>query len=394
MFKHLFKLIWNKKKQNFLFLSEILVSFLVIFVVFAFVVYYYQNYKKPMGFEYEQVWDVNYNNAQKTKNSDSLVLFYEGLRKSIKSLPEIEEVSFSSTNIPFSDSHSSTNIHTKDKMYDRINFYEIDTGYKKVLQIKLVEGRWFSKQDITGKYIPTVINSHLKEEMFGQESAIGKILGDGENKSNRKIIGVVEDMKYDGDYHPVGNSFYSKLDTSAFRWISHILIRVTPDADAKFESRLYKLLANTMKESNIGIKHSTDMLKAKNETTAIPLIIFIIVAGFLIVNVALGLFGVLWYSINQRRGEIGLRRAIGASGRSVTKQLVSESLLLASLSLIVGCFFAVQFPLLNVFDISAKIYLTAIILAIIFIYLLVILCSLYPGKQAAAILPAIALHEE
>ncbi|HWZ02110.1 MAG TPA: FtsX-like permease family protein, partial [Mucilaginibacter sp.] len=118
------------------------------------------------------------------------------------------------------------------------------------------------------------------------------------------------------------------------------------------------------------------------------------VSCFLIINVALGLFGVLWYNINQRRGEIGLRRAIGATGKSVSGQLVSESLLVATLSLIVGTFFAAQFPLLNVFNLQAGIYITAIILSIIFIYLLVLVCSLYPGKQAAAIYPAVALHEE
>ena len=52
MLKHLFKLIWNKKKQHFVLMLEILVSFLVIFAVFTMVVYYYKNYRKPINFEY------------------------------------------------------------------------------------------------------------------------------------------------------------------------------------------------------------------------------------------------------------------------------------------------------------------------------------------------------
>jgi putative ABC transport system permease protein len=123
-------------------------------------------------------------------------------------------------------------------------------------------------------------------------------------------------------------------------------------------------------------------------------IVLLIVAGFLIINVALGLFGVLSLNINKRKGEIGLRRAIGASGNSISKQLVAEALVLSSISLIAGSFFAVQFPLLNVFDLPASIYLISIILSILSIYLLVIICSLYPGRQAAAIYPAVALHEE
>jgi putative ABC transport system permease protein len=108
----------------------------------------------------------------------------------------------------------------------------------------------------------------------------------------------------------------------------------------------------------------------------------------------MGLFGVLWYNINKRRGEIGLRRAVGATGRSVSSQLVAEAMILATFSLIIGSFFAIQFPLLNVFNLPASVYLIALFLSVTFIYLLVLVCSLYPGKQAAAIYPAVALHEE
>ena len=124
------------------------------------------------------------------------------------------------------------------------------------------------------------------------------------------------------------------------------------------------------------------------------MIILLIVAGFLIINVALGLFGVLWYNINLRKSEIGLRRAVGASANDVAKQLVAEALVLSTISLIVGSFFAIQFPLMNVFDLATNTYLLAFALATIFIYLLVIICALYPGMQAAAIFPADALHED
>jgi len=347
-----------------------------------------------MGFSYDKVWVIDYNNTQETKNSDSLTLFYENLRASLKALPQIVEISFSNNNIPFSESFQSTNVTYKGKKYDRVNMYMIDTGYNKVWQMKVLEGHWYTNEDIKGKYIPTVIDSTLKVKMFGKESAIGKVLGDGDNTDGRKIIGVVADMKVEGDYYIGGQSLYSRRDTAAYRWSGIINVRVTDKADAAFESKLYKLLSTSMKKSNIGISHSTAMRQAKNDKTIIPLIIFMIIAGFLIINVALGLFGVLWYSINRRMGEIGLRRAIGATGASISYQLIAESLILASLALVVGCFFAVQFPLLHVFDIAASVYLFAILFAVVFIYLLVFFCSLYPGRQAAAILPAIALHEE
>jgi putative ABC transport system permease protein len=169
--------------------------------------------------------------------------------------------------------------------------------------------------------------------------------------------------------------------------------KVKPGTDATFESKLFKTLSNTI-GTNIEIEHLDKKLVSKNKIMVVPMIIAGVVAGFLIINVALGLFGVLWYNINKRRGEIGLRRAVGATGNSVSKQLVGEALVLATISLLLGCFFAFQFPLLNVFDLASGTYIAAIVLSVVFIYVLVTLCALYPGKQAAAIYPAVALHEE
>ena len=393
MFKHLFKLIWNKKKQNFLLMSEMLVSFLVIFAVFTLMVYYYNNYKKTMGFDYENLWVVNYNNTYQTKSTDSLNIFYENLRQSIKSMPQVKEVSFCSDNVPLSQNQWTNDAHYKNATANADN-YTIDDNYKNALNLKLLEGRWFNKADAVAKIQPVIINSDLKEKIFGDEEALGKMVGTEDKKFNLRVVGIIQGIKAKGDYSPARPAIYRRTDTGSYHWLGKMMVKVTPDADAAFEGKLYKLLANSMKNSNIEIEHMANKRKSTNLFSLVPMIVTLIVAFFLVINVALGLFGVLWYNINKRKGEIGLRRAIGASGQAVSSQLVSESLILATLSLIVGTFFAVQFPLLNVFDLKASIYIAAMILAIIFIYLLVLVCSLYPGKQAAAIYPAVALHED
>jgi putative ABC transport system permease protein len=393
MFKHLFKLIWNKKKQNFLLMSEMLVSFLVIFAVFTLMVYYYNNYKKPIGLDYKNLWVVSYNNTYKTNNTDSLNIFYENLRQTIKSMPQVKEVSFCSENIPFSQYTNGGDVHYKNATKGADN-YTVDDNYQKGLTVKMLEGRWFNKADAVAKTQPVIINDELKENLFGSEDAIGKLVGTEAKKFNLKVIGVIQGIKAKGDYSPARAAIYKRIDTGSYHWLGTMMIKVTPDADAAFEGRLYKTLANYMKNSNVEIEHMPNKLKSINLFSIVPMIITLIVACFLIINVALGLFGVLWYNINKRRGEIGLRRAIGASGQSVSSQLVCESLILATLSLIIGTFFAIQFPLLNVFNLPASVYVIAMVLSIIFIYLLVFICSFYPGKQAAAIYPAVALHED
>lgn len=394
MFKHLFKMIWNKKKQNSLLIVEILLSFMVIFGVFTFAINSYHNYAMPMGISYDKVWVINYNNTLKTKNSDSVTAFYQTLIGNIKALPKVVDASYTSANVPFSQSHMTTAIKYKGKQIDQINNFTVDDNYINTLGAKMVAGRWYTKADAVRKDQPIVINNVLKEKLFGKADAIGKTFGDYDDKNKKVIIGVVNDIKFNGDYQEPAKSMYGRLDTSAHSWIGNILVKVTPDADAAFEGALYKLMANSLKESNIEIEHLPNKLASSNKFTLVPLIIMSIVAAFLIINVALGIFGVLWYNINRRRGEIGLRRAVGAAGSSVSSQLVGEALILATLSLIIGAFFAVQFPLLNVFDLPASVYIMAMLLAIAFIYLLVLVCSLYPGRQAAAIYPAVALHEE
>jgi putative ABC transport system permease protein len=394
MVKHLFKLIWNKRRHNFLFLSEILVSFLVIFAVFSFLVYYYMNYRKPMGLAYDRVWSVNYNSNQQSKNMDSLVIFYEDLQKALKSMPMVEAVSYTSNNFPYSSGIMTTGLSPAGKKVYNVNNYMVGDDYNKVWKMTLLEGRWFNPEDKVARNKAIIINESLRKEIFGKAPAIGKSVGDYEDKGKLKIIGVVQDFKANGDFWPAGYALFSPLDSGYLKHTNVLLVKVRPEADAGFESSLYKFMASRLKNSSIEIQHLSEMRDAKNEQTIIPMLIFMIIASFLIINVALGLFGVLWYNINQRRGEIGLRRALGASGNSVSGQLISESLILATMSLAVGCFFALQFPIMNVFNVPSIVYVIAIFLSIAFIYVLVFVCALYPGKQAAAIHPAVALHEE
>jgi putative ABC transport system permease protein len=398
MFKHLFKLIWNKRAQNFLLIIEMLISFMVMFAVFTLLVFCYDNYRQPMGFDYKNVWIASFTPPENIQRSDSVEMFHDRLRKQLLSMPQIKTVSFSHSNVPFAMSTHNSVVNYDNRKGVQTYIYNIEESYKDVLNLHLLEGKWLSKADIPSKYTPVVISKNLKEQLFGSDNAIGKSISEwditaGADVDRYRIIGVVDNIKDKGEYHAIENGMYMQLDSNYQRWAGTMVLKVTSGADAAFENKLFKTLSNVI-GSSIEIEHLDKKLIDINKVMLVPLIITSIIAGFLIINVALGLFGVLWYNINKRKAEIGLRRAVGATGSAVSKQLVSESLVLSTFSLIIGFFFAVQFPLLNVFDLSASIYVTAIVLAIIFIYLLVLICSVYPGRQAAAIYPATVLHED
>lgn len=392
MLKHLFKLIWNKKKQHFLLMVEILFSFLIMFAVFTLAVYNYKNYERPMGFEYENVWALSYqNNELGTTNEDSVALFYETLKRTISNAPEVVAVSYVSNNSPFTMSMNNSVI-TRNNKTAQADHYSADDDYMQVLQPVLLKGRWYGREDDGAALQPMVINRSFEEHFFPGENAVGKTIRVGDN--DVRIVGVVQDMKDKGSYKTMGPGLFQRTTHNSYQWLGRMLIRVKPGTGANFEGRLYKQVTGMMQGATVEIEHLDEKLVAKNSITLIPLIIFMVIAGFLILNVSLGLFGVLWYTISKRRAEIGLRRAIGATGTGISRQVVSETLVLTTISLLVGLFFAVQFPLLNVFFMEESVYITAIILAVLFIYVLVIICAFYPGRQAANIYPAVALHED
>jgi putative ABC transport system permease protein len=391
MLTHLFKLIWNKKKQNFLLIIEMFVSFLVMFAVFIMIVALYKNYRQPPGFNHEDVWVISYVHPENIQSNDSVALFRKIMLTQLKSFPQVVDAGFTGHNFPYAMSTSNSVIDTDQKKGVMTNFYNADENYLKVLDAKMVSGRWLSKGDAASKVPVVVINRKLQDDLFDGKDAIGRYIGNGNKRL--KVVGVIENMKDEGTYQPIETGLYRPIDAEGAKWMTNLLLKVKPGSDAAFEGKLYKTLSNFI-GTNVEIEHMDKKLERKNKLALIPMVIMLIVGGFLIINVALGLFGVLWYNINKRRSEIGLRRAVGASGISVSRQLVGESLVLSTLALLIGLFFAIQFPLLNVFDISTSVYLVAIALSVTFIYLLVFLCALYPGRQAAAIYPAVALHEE
>jgi putative ABC transport system permease protein len=397
MLKHLFKLTWNKKKQNFLIVLEVFISFIVLFAVFSLLIYQQRNHNKPMGFNYENVWVVNIFPEDRARNwglSDSVNNYHESIKQEAHSFPEVQEASFCNFNTPFAMGQANAPVKYNNKEIIS-NFYITDDHYANALGMKLLEGRWFDKRDNGMAETPIVINKMVSENLFGAEDPIGKVVTSGMDSVKKlRVVGIVDDFKDKGDFIAPENGIFMRMTEGEEAGSGTLLLKMKPGSGGNVESRLQKILSGAAKNATVRIDHLAELRKIKNKTVLIPTIILLVVCAFLIINVGLGLFGVLWHNINKRKSEIGLRRAVGATQNGVSFQLIGEALAMATLAMIAGSFFAVQFPLLHVFDMPAGIYIAAIVAAIGFIYILVLICALYPGKQAAKLYPAMVLHED
>lgn len=366
---------------------------MVLFGLASLIVHNVRNYSEPLGFSYENVWAIGLNNNQDTT---ALAEKVQQVVQRLKTYQEVESVSRMSNNSPFS-ANSMNNSIEYGKRKALTDFYMTDEQFVATLNMKVVSGKWYTSADNVSKYRPIVINQKAKEALFDDEDPLGKVVGNNDKidglSGQWRIVGVVENFKAKGEFMTNTPALFHLIDKND-KYNNKILIRVKPGTDALFEAKLVKAITAMLTGWSVEVDHLVDSRKNQHTITLVPVIIFLIVCSFLLINVALGLFGVLNVSITKRRGEIGLRRALGATEGSISRQFVGEMWVLATFAIVLGLVLAGQFPLLNVFDLDARVYLMAILIAVVIVYLLVTLCALFPSRQATTIQPAVALHED
>lgn len=388
MIRHIFKLIWYKRKANSLMVLEIFLAFLVLFAAGSFVIYQLRMLSNPLGFETKDRWMVSLDGIYQ-KDSAEAAQILDQLKSELESSPIVEKVGFSNSIAPFLNNSSIT---SNDDMGFNIKSYfaEVDKGYSEAVGLKLVRGRWFNEQDAQSKHRSIVVNElFMKDNFSGKDMLDSIILLNGECK----IVGVIEDYRYKGEFEPPVNfSFYLKPHTD--RSNNTIVLKMKPGTSIGEQETVNNIIKNVTKSSSFIIKVLDTERERNSRGKWIPIIALLSICGFLCINIALGLFGVLWYNINKRKSEIGLRRAMGAHSSDIALHFIMETIVLAFIAIALGSLFALQIPLLKVIDIDSGIFYESMALVTVIITLLVLICAYFPSRQAAMIHPATALHED
>ena len=394
MIQHLFTLIWNRRRANFLLIAEVFLAFVVLFVVGSLLVYNQQNYRTPLGFAYEQVWRVDLDPG--TQPQAGRLATVRQVMALLRAMPGVVAVGRTSSNTPFSGSTNASpvSVGREGKATERASGHLMEDPLRDVLQLPVVAGRWFDRRDDAAAIRPAVLTRGLAESLFARQSPLGQVVR--RNGEDFRIVGLVEQFRADGDLDEPRPALLMRVSPQDTAWgeASSMLLRVRPGAGAELERQMSTTILATAKGWNVGITALSEQRAAQLKRTLTPLVALVLVCGFLILNVALGLFGVLWQTINQRRAELGVRRALGATAGAISQQIVGEILVLTTFGLLLGLLVAAQFPLLGVLGVQASVYLTAMALAAAGLYLLAAGCALYPSRLAAGIQPAVALREE
>jgi len=399
MIKHLLKIIWNRKQANALLIAELFLSFLVLFGLGTLVAVAAQGLRRAPSFAYADVWELRLSTNNDPTSAAPTVA---RLLAQLQATPGVTDVSFDSFGTPFSmynmNAKISTGAGAPPLVGDEV---EADHRFAPLLQMQVVEGRWFEPRE-NEALRPVVINRELQQALFPHGSALGKRLQvrhftNGQESGDALVVGVVGSYRAGGDLeapHPLVFTCRNLPDSAGHRVSYTLLVKVRPGSGAALEERLVRTVAAVTKTWSTGVISLADSRAARLQTALAPIIAGALVCAFLLLNVALGLFGALWQTIGQRRAEIGLRRAVGATGPGISWQFVAETLVITTLAVGPGVLVAAQFPLLGVLGLPAAVYGVGLGLAVVLVYVFTAVCAVQPSWLAAGIQPAVALREE
>ncbi|MHA4870423.1 ABC transporter permease [Duganella sp. PWIR1] len=398
MLRHLFKLIWKRKSRNLMLSLEILLAFVVVFAIAAFGLRYWQLYQMPTGHGWRDQWSVSIRAAQDLPNDAAI---FDSIKRSLLDLPEVESVAFSSFG-----TYEMSRWTEEYTLPDGSNVLTIDgmgvtDDYFKTMDMTPSAGRFFSKMDDGADATPVVINQRLADKYFPGKDPIGQLYmvqARGKEAPQRfRVTGVMAHFRSHGELmDPVYFMLPRYIPGVGPSAANNIMLKVKPGTPRIFETRLNAKLKQIRNDWTFVITPQTEARKSMLSAQLIPLIILSVISSFLLVMVAFGLFGVLWQNTTQRIPEIGLRRALGADSGHIYRQIIAEQMLLSTSAILVALVLLVQLPLTGVFGESLNwpVFFGAVVLSASVIYLLSLLCSLYPGWRAARLSPTQALHYE
>jgi putative ABC transport system permease protein len=214
----------------------------------------------------------------------------------------------------------------------------VTPGYFRALDTPILEGRAFSDEDGPGAPEVAILGRTLARRLFGTESALGRrirIVNPDYGAGWRTVVGVAADVRYTGLADPAGDALYTPVAQTPFPWI-YAMVR-TSSRPETFARAVREAVTSTAPGLEAAALRPMDQVLA--ETVAQPRFNVVLVSAFAVlalVLAALGVYGVVSYSVAQRVREIGIRLALGATRREVVRLVAGEGIRLAGAGIAVG----------------------------------------------------------
>jgi putative ABC transport system permease protein len=271
-------------------------------------------------------------------------------------------------------------------------------GYFATMNIPILRGRVFDDRDqATQKPHLVVINQTIAHQFYPGENPIGKSLNVqwGQGEVPYVIAGVVGDVRQRAlDAKPRAGVFISNLQEPSGP--SNLVVRTHGDPKMLAQAIQREIHSINRDIPISGVRTMDEDVSSSVATPRFNTILLGVFAALALALAAVGIFGVISYSVAQRTQELGIRRALGADSWSVMRLVLMQGLGLAGIGLAVGLAgaFAVTRLLGSLlFEVTATDPMTFSVVAAILV-VVALLASYIPARRAATVDPMVALRWE
>ncbi|MGB8673716.1 MAG: FtsX-like permease family protein, partial [Candidatus Acidiferrales bacterium] len=344
------------------------------------------------------------------KEPESALRMEQAIRDRIAAVPGVSAVAFSTAR-PMDGYNSNDPVFAEDRTYAEgelpplRRFNSISPGYFSAMGTPLLAGRDFTWAETYNKAPMAIVSENLAREYWQSPAmAIGKRIRVATTDDWRQIIGVVANVHYDGVSEPANSSVYWPMIVDRFEGQPTTVQREVAYSVRSSRVGSASLMADVRGavwavNPNLPLAdvHSLEYFyKMSMARTSFTLVMLAVAGAMSLLLGAVGIYGVIAYSVSQRTREIGIRMALGAERQAVTKMFVRDGLLLAVIGVgigLVAAFAAMRVMSSLLFGVSPDDPVTYL-LASLGVVATAWLATYLPSRRAASIDPVEALRTE
>ncbi|MGB6393449.1 MAG: ABC transporter permease [Candidatus Acidiferrales bacterium] len=344
------------------------------------------------------------------KEPESALRMEQAIRDRIAAVPGVSAVAFSTAR-PMDGYNSNDPVFAEDRTYAEgelpplRRFNSISPGYFSAIGTPLLAGRDFTWAETYNKAPMAIVSENLAREYWQSPAmAIGKRIRVATTDDWRQIIGVVANVHYDGVSEPANSSVYWPMIVDRFEGQPTTVQREVAYSVRSSRVGSASLMADVRGavwavNPNLPLAdvHSLEYFyKMSMARTSFTLVMLAVAGAMSLLLGAVGIYGVIAYSVSQRTREIGIRMALGAERQAVTKMFVRDGLLLAVIGVgigLVAAFAAMRVMSSLLFGVSPDDPVTYL-LASLGVVATAWLATYLPSRRAASIDPVEALRTE
>lgn len=399
MLQHILKQIWIQRRKNTWIFAELFIVFILAWYIIDYGFMLIHNSLISNGFNIENTYRVYYKDLTNNEEKAEFRSFYDKVRL----YPGVEEAfltpkysgvtpyngSMSATSLRYDTLKTSVRFPAQTKPLTSNNYFDVFRSYSEI------RSGSFGRLDFSKKSI--ILTKNLAEAMFKNQSPVGKRVFVND-KDEYEVVDVVNNQKRSIYEEPNNIIFFPESDTTVTS--PEIAIKT---GQSFSEEKFKKDITNSI-VSYDEVKKKQELMDGSNDDIRIRFGIML----FFLLNVALGVIGTFWFRNQTRRGEIGLRMAMGSSQSNLLKHYITEAVLILVLAVIPALCVNAALVHYNVVKtpgttmaenayITANVWLRFLITnGITFIVLLIIVSfsAWIPAKKASGINPVDALREE